>query len=237
MLGGIKIGPGSSRRDIEKKLEDLEKQKDNGFITLEEYDTLRIRLERKLGNREVVSELQERKGFTPSNITEKKAIKDELYDDFVDKYAKKANIDAQKEATNSISGRTKRLFLLVFVLVAFTVGIAAGMAALNVEQSQAPINVTVSDSAFIDNATIAANNQIQNNTNITIVKSNYKPTKKVYSSKNTTKTTTSTNSTKSSSSSSDKKDSSTTSSKNNEKTTKSTSSSQSSTKKNSNSHE
>ena len=46
---------------------------DKGNISLEDYDTLRIRYERKLGNKETVSKLQEQKGFKPSIIKEKKA--------------------------------------------------------------------------------------------------------------------------------------------------------------------
>ena len=167
-MGGIKIGPGSSRRKIEQKLEDLERQKDEGYITLEEYDTLRIRYERKLGNREAVSKLQERKGFKPSNIAEKKAIKEELYDDFVDKYAKQENINAQKEASSSLSGKTKGMLLLVFVLVAFTIGIAAGMTALQSHHQEVISNITVSDSAFVSNTTLEqAKNLTQQNNNMT----------------------------------------------------------------------
>ncbi|MBO7719386.1 MAG: hypothetical protein J6S29_04445 [Methanosphaera sp.] len=178
-MGGIKIGPGSSRRKIEQKLEDLERQKDEGYITLEEYDTLRIRYERKLGNREAVSKLQERKGFKPSNIAEKKAIKEELYDDFVDKYAKQENIDAQKEASNSLSGKTKGLLLLIFVLVAFTIGIAAGMTALQSHHQEVISNITVSDSAFVSNTTLEqAKNLTQKNNNVTSTSTTKKTTKK-----------------------------------------------------------
>lgn len=178
-MGGIKIGPGSSRRKIEQKLEDLERQKDEGHITLDEYDTLRIRFERKLGNREAVSKLQERKGFKPSNIVEKKAIKEELYDDFVDKYAKQDNIDAQKEASNSLSGKTKGLLILIFVLVAFTIGIAAGMTALQTQHQEVISNITISDSAFVSNTTLEqAKNLTQKNNNVTSTSTTKKTTKK-----------------------------------------------------------
>ena len=49
MLGGIKIVRESSRHSIERKLKELEEEKDKGNISLEDYDTLRIRYERKLG--------------------------------------------------------------------------------------------------------------------------------------------------------------------------------------------
>ena len=84
MLGGIKIVRESSRHSIERKLKELEEEKDKGNISLEDYDTLRIRYERKLGNKETVSKLQEAKGFKPSVIKEKKAKRQELYDDFVE---------------------------------------------------------------------------------------------------------------------------------------------------------
>lgn len=93
MLGGIKIVRESSRHSIERKLKELEEEKDKGNISLEDYDTLRIRYERKLGNKETVSKLQEQKGFKPSIIKEKKAKKQELYDDFVDKYSKSEGKD------------------------------------------------------------------------------------------------------------------------------------------------
>ena len=202
-MGGIKIGPGSSRRDIEKKLADLEKQKDEGHITLEEYDTLRIRFERRLGNRENVSKLQERKGFKPSNITEKKAIKEELYDDFVDKYAKIENIDAQKAGSSSVGGKTKGLLILVFVLVAFTIGIAAGMTALQTQNHEIQSNITISDSAFVSNTTLEqAKNLTQKNNNVTSTSTNKKTTKK------TSTTTQKSSSSKSSSTYSDSSDSS-----------------------------
>ena len=209
-MGGIKIGLGSSRRKIEQKLEDLERQKDEGYITLEEYDTLRIRFERKLGNRETVSKLQERKGFKPSKIAEKKAIKEELYDDFVDKYAKRDNIDAQKAASNSISGKTKGLFLLVFVLVAFTIGIAAGMTALSTHHEEVLSNITISDSAFISNTTLEqAKNITQKNNNVTSTntqKTNKKTTyKKSTASSNSSSSSGSSDSSSSSSSSSSSK--------------------------------
>ena len=206
-MGGIKIGPGSSRRDIEKKLADLEKQKDEGHITLEEYDTLRIRFERRLGNRENVSKLQERKGFKPSNITEKKAIKEELYDDFVDKYAKIENIDAQKAVSNSIGGKTKGLLILVFVLIAFTIGIAAGMTALQTHDQQIQSNITISDSAFVSNTTLEqAKNLTQKNNNMTSTNTNKKTTKKT--STTTQKSSSSQSSSKYSSDSSDSSSSS-----------------------------
>ncbi|RAP53360.1 MAG: hypothetical protein BZ137_06905 [Methanosphaera sp. rholeuAM130] len=228
-MGGIKIGPGNSRRDIEKKLEDLEKQKDEGHITLEEYDTLRIRFERKLGNREAVSKLQERKGFKPSKIAEKKAIKEELYDDFVDKYAKRDNIDAQKAASNSLSGKTKGLLLLVFVLVAFTIGIAAGMTALQNQHQEVISNITISDSAFISNATLEqAKNLTQKNNNMTSTNTNKKTTTKKSSSTYKKNATTSSNTSSGSGSSSSSSGSSGSSSSSNSRSSSSSSGSRSS---------
>lgn len=191
MLGGINIAPGSSRREIEKKLEDLEKQKDNGLLTLEEYDTLRIRYERKLGNREAVSKLQEKKGFKPSAIADKKALKEELYDDFVDKYAKRDNEIAQEEASNSVGKGTKRILVLILLLTVFVVGIGAGVMALHTQTTQNQEIVTVYDSAFVDNMTISnATNTTNNTTNMT--------TKTTTSSKNNTYSKSSSNSSQSS---------------------------------------
>jgi len=176
-LGGIKIAPGNSRRDIIRKLQELEEQKDNGYITLDEYDTLRIRYERKLGNREAVSQLQERKGFKPSNITDKKAKRQELYDDFVDKYAKRANDNAEKRGNSSVSSGSKRMLILLFVLLAFGIGIVAGVSILQSNMPDVGSNLTVTDSAFTANSTIGVQNNTTQNATANITpskKSTYK---------------------------------------------------------------
>ena len=69
----------------------MEEQKNKGNLSLDEYDTLRIRYERKLGNKEAVSKLQEAKGFKSSKIEESRNKKEELYDDFVDGYSSVKN--------------------------------------------------------------------------------------------------------------------------------------------------
>lgn len=176
-MGGIKIAPGNSRRDIIRKLQELEEQKDNGYITLDEYDTLRIRYERKLGNREAVSQLQERKGFKPSNITDKKAKRQELYDDFVDKYAKRANDNAEKNGGGSVSSGSKRMLILLFVLLAFGIGIVAGVSILQSNMPDVGSNLTVTDSAFTANSTIGVQNNTTQNATANITpskKSTYK---------------------------------------------------------------
>lgn len=115
MLGGIKIVRESSRHSIERKLKELEEEKDKGNISLEDYDTLRIRYERKLGNKETVSKLQEQKGFKPSIIKEKKAKKQELYDDFVDKYSKSEGKDyGEIQRSKMFNKSTKRAFIILF---------------------------------------------------------------------------------------------------------------------------
>ena len=157
LKGVIRI-PSDSRRNIKRKLEELEEQKNNGFITLEEYDTLRIRYERKLGNREAVAELQKNMGFNSSHITEQSAKKEELYDDFVDKYAKQ-DFD-EFSAKNARRGGGNSKLLLTVVLLAFVIGIVAGVAALtmnSVNETVSSENITVADSAFGSNATMAAN--------------------------------------------------------------------------------
>ena len=156
-MGAIKI-PSDSRRNIKRKLEELEEQKNNGFITLEEYDTLRIRYERKLGNREAVAELQKNMGFNSSHIAEQSAKKEELYDDFVDKYAKQNFDDFNVKNARKSGGHGK--LLITIVLLAFIVGIVAGFAVLtlnSVNETVASENITVADSAFSTNSTIASN--------------------------------------------------------------------------------
>ena len=167
MLGGIKIVRESSRHNIEKKLNELREEKDKGNITLEEYDTLRIRYERKLGNKETVSKLQESKGFKPSRIKEKKAKKQELYDEFVDKYSKSDEKDyGQIQRSNIFSKSTSRTILLLVVLLAFAVGIVAGLTVMNNNAAgNNSTNVTITDSAFSANQTITSvSNLSANNT-------------------------------------------------------------------------
>ena len=74
----------------------MEEQKNKGNLSLDEYDTLRIRYERKLGNKEAVSKLQEAKGFKSSKIEESRNKKEELYDDF----AQLKMRNSQKSAVN-----------------------------------------------------------------------------------------------------------------------------------------
>ena len=200
MLGGIKIARESSRHNIEKKLNELREEKDKGNITLEEYDTLRIRYERKLGNKETVSKLQESKGFKPSRIKEKKAKKQELYDEFVDKYSKSDEKDyGQIQRSNIFSKSTTRTLLLLVVLLAFGVGIVAGLTVMNNNAAgNNSTNVTITDSAFSANQTItSASNMSANNTgNVT-----YNTKKSTTTSKKDTTTKKSTDSSSSSSSS------------------------------------
>ena len=66
---------GQSRRNIERKIEELEEQRDKGFITQEDYDTLKIRYERRLGNDDEVEKLQKIKGY--SSKSKRKSEKDE----------------------------------------------------------------------------------------------------------------------------------------------------------------
>lgn len=177
---GIKIVRESSRHSIEKKLQELEEQKDNGYITLEEYDTLRIRYERKLGNKEAVSKLQESKGFKPSNIQKKQERKEVLYDDFVDRYSR---LDVNPEPSSNNSGnnkKVKRTVIILFVLLAFIVGIVAGVVALNTVPANNTTNVTITDSAFTTNQSVVnASNMSANTTNNTTT---VKATTKKYSS-------------------------------------------------------
>lgn len=197
MLGGIRIARKSSRHTIERKLKELEEQKNQGNITLEEYDTLRIRYERKLGNKETVSRLQEAKGFKSSSIKEKKARKEELYDDFVDKYSVTEEKDYdQIQRSNMFSKETKRAVVILFILLAFGVGILAGISAINNTQNETISNVTITDTAFSANDTVVTNNISQDTANIT-----YNNTKKT-TKKSSTKYSSSSSSGSSSSSSS-----------------------------------
>lgn len=201
-MGGISIVRESSRHNIEKKLKELESQKNQGNITLEEYDTLRIRYERKLGNKETVSKLQESKGFKPSAIKEKKVKKQELYDDFVDKYSVSEGKDyGQIQRSNIFNKSTKRAIIILFILLAFGIGIIAGISAINNSNQEQTTNITITDTAF------SANETITNTSNITTDTSNitYKTKKKTTKKTNSTKKSSSSNSTSSySSSSSDK---------------------------------
>lgn len=186
-------------------MKELEEQKDNGFITLEEYDTLRIRYERKLGNKEEVSKLQEAKGFKPSSITERKAKKEELYDDFVDKYSAIDSYDYSetKKENNSLNKRTKWTIIILLVIIAFAIGIVAGVSELNTIQNNTVPNITVTDSAFSSNATVtnATNltaNDTQNGTTPNIQKTT---TRRSYSTTNTRRSSSSSSSRSSSGSS------------------------------------
>ena len=243
MLGGISIVRESSRHNIEKKLKELESQKDQGNITLEEYDTLRIRYERKLGNKETVSKLQESKGFKPSTIKEKKVKKQELYDDFVDKYSVSEGKDyGEIQRSNMFNKSTKRAIIILFILLAFGIGIIAGISAINNNSQDDPVNITITDTAFSAKETITnASNITTDNSNVTY-KTKKKSTKK-YKTSSTKKSknsdSSSSSSTKSSDSSSDSSSGSSKSSdssKNSKtssgssKTSKSTSSSSSSRK-------
>lgn len=185
-MGGINIARGSSRHNIEKKLKELEDEKNKGNITLDEYDTLRIRYERKLGNKETVSKLQESKGFKPSLIKEKKAKKEELYDEFVDKYSKSEGKDyGEIQRANMFSSTTKRALVILFLLLAFGIGIIAGITAINNSQENVT-NVTISDTAFsVDSTSLNASNLTQNTSNVTYNRttSNKKYSNKKYSSK------------------------------------------------------
>ena len=199
MLGGIKIVRESSRHSIERKLRELEEEKNKGNISLEDYDTLRIRYERKLGNKETVSKLQEAKGFKSSYIKEKKAKKEELYDEFVDKYSKSEGKDyGQIQRSNMFSKSTKRALVILLILVAFGVGIMAGFSAITSSQQETIPNVTISDSAFSTNQTLTQQQNITIDTsNITYSGS----TKKTSNKKTTTKSSSSSKSSSGSSSS------------------------------------
>ena len=161
--GGINI-PNDSRHTIERKLKNLEKQREQGFINEEDYETLRIRYERKLGNKEAVTKLQEAKGFDPDKIKEKKARKEELYDDFVDEYTKIESKDISDKSV--FSKRTARKILIVVVIIAFAIGLAAGVSTLNTVEKQQQTNITVGDSAFSPDAIANATNLTANNTTI-----------------------------------------------------------------------
>ena len=232
MLGGIKIVRESSRHSIERKLKELEEEKDKGNISLEDYDTLRIRYERKLGNKETVSKLQEAKGFKPSIIKEKKAKKQELYDDFVDRYSKSEGKDyGEIQRSNIFNKSTKRAIIILFILLAFAIGILAGFSAISSNQEEITPNVTISDSAF------SANQTITQQTNVTIDTSNvtYNVTKKkTTKKKTTTKKSSNTNQTSSSSTTSSSDSSSSSNTKKQSSSTSSSSSGSSNSKKTNN---
>jgi len=213
-LGGIKIVRESSRHNIERKLKELEEEKDKGNISLEDYDTLRIRYERKLGNKETVSKLQEAKGFKSSSIKEKKAKKQELYDDFVDKYSVSEGKDyGEIQRSNLISKSTKRAFVILFILLAFGIGILAGLSAINNTHQDTTPNVTISDSAFSVNQTVLQQGNVTIDTSNVTYNKTKKTTKKKVSSKSTNKTSSTTKKSDSDSSSdSDKKQSTSSSS-------------------------
>lgn len=202
-----------SRHNIKKKLESLEEQKNNGNITLEEYDTLRIRYERKLGNVEEVSRLQKAKGFKPSKIKESKAKKEEFYDDFVDGYSSVKSEEYSEITSKQVfSKKTKRIIIVLFVLLAFGIGLVAGISALHTIQNETKVNITVTDSAFSPNDTVvSADNLTQGSQNVTVIipknssntnDTNITSTKKTKTKTKTTKTSKKTSSSSQNSSSS-----------------------------------
>lgn len=172
----------------------MEEQKNKGNLSLDEYDTLRIRYERKLGNKEAVSKLQEAKGFKSSKIEESRNKKEELYDDFVDGYSSVKNEEFSEISSKQIfSKSTKRILLVLFVLLAFGIGIFAGISALHTVENETGINITVSDSAFSANDTVTSINATQSN-NTTLQKNTVQKyqkinTSKVVNKKNTKKAT------------------------------------------------
>ena len=91
----------------------MEEQKNKGNLSLDEYDTLRIRYERKLGNKEAVSKLQEAKGFKSSKIEESRNKKEELYDDFVDGYSSVKNEEFSEISSKQIFSKSTKRILLV----------------------------------------------------------------------------------------------------------------------------
>ncbi|OED29963.1 hypothetical protein [Methanosphaera sp. WGK6] len=139
-----------------------------------------------MGNKEAVTKLQESKGFKPSNIKDRKAKREELYDDFVDKYTKIESNDYTK-VDSSVSRKTTRRILIVVIILAFAVGIVAGISALNTINDSSSSNITVSDSAFSPNGTVmnASNLTANNNTTQNITKTT--TTKKTYSNSATKK--------------------------------------------------
>lgn len=185
----------------------MEEQKNKGNLSLDEYDTLRIRYERKLGNKEAVSKLQEAKGFKSSKIEESINKKEELYDDFVDGYSSVKNEEFSEISSKQIfSKSTKRILLVLFVLLAFGIGIFAGISALHTVENETGINITVSDSAFSANDTVTSINATQSN-NTTLQKNTVQKyqkinTSKVVNKKNTKKATNSSSKTTSKSSTS-----------------------------------
>lgn len=161
----------------------MEEQKNKGNLSLDEYDTLRIRYERKLGNKEAVSKLQEAKGFKSSKIEESRNKKEELYDDFVDGYSSVKNEEFSEISSKQIfSKSTKRILLVLFVLLAFGIGIFAGISALHTVENETGINITVSDSAFSANDTITSINATQSN-NTTLQKNTVQKYQKINTSK------------------------------------------------------
>lgn len=185
----------------------MEEQKNKGNLSLDEYDTLRIRYERKLGNKEAVSKLQEAKGFKSSKIEESRNKKEELYDDFVDGYSSVKNEEFSEISSKQIfSKSTKRILLVLFVLLSFGIGIFAGISALHTVENETGINITVSDSAFSANDTVTSINATQSN-NTTLQKNTVQKyqkinTSKVVNKKNTKKATNSSSKTTSKSSTS-----------------------------------
>lgn len=127
-------------------------------------------------------------------------MKQELYDEFVDKYSKSDDKDyGQIQRSNMFSKSTKRTFIILFILLAFGVGIVAGFNVISNSQNQIQNNVTITDSAFSANATITnASNIVPANTSTV----KYTKTKKTYN--NYKKTNTSSSKSYSSSSSNSK---------------------------------
>ncbi|MDO5852100.1 MAG: hypothetical protein Q4Q23_06400 [Methanobacteriaceae archaeon] len=180
---------GQSRRNIERKIEELEEQRDKGFITQEDYDTLKIRYERRLGNDEEVEKLQKIKGY--SSKSKRKSEKDELFDEFVDKPSKKTKAYAEVVSEQASVGSTfKKVIITLFVIIAFAIGIYAGVTTLNLlnNETQMADGMVISDSAF----STQNSNNVASDANVSVVNSTKSKT-------SSNKVSTTTNSKKSSS--------------------------------------
>ena len=92
-----------------------------------------------------------------------------MYDDFVDKYSKSEGKDyGEIQRSKMFNKSTKRAFIILFILLAFAIGILAGYSAISSNQQNTTPNVTISDSAFSANQTITQQTNISADTsNIT----------------------------------------------------------------------
>ncbi|MDY3955253.1 MAG: hypothetical protein SOZ23_00495 [Methanosphaera sp.] len=103
-----------------------------------------------------------------------------------------------------VSKRTGRKLIILFVILAFAIGIVAGVSTLHSVENKTQINITVGDSAFGPNATAEAANMsaqtnvTNNTTQATVTKTTTK--KSSTSTQTTTKKASSSSSKKSSSS-------------------------------------